>query len=168
MGEAYYWKNQPAQVAEMLNIVRERAGADPLTTADISIASIVDERARELYYEENRHLELTRIAFTFAKTGKTCEYFGHTYSLENISGPGGAGANVKQTGYNFWYDWVVEKNNFYNKGVSHRWAEYKISVHHMLWPIPASAINANTGGVINQNIGYPGAEKNLPPLKVEL
>ncbi|WP_085535012.1 RagB/SusD family nutrient uptake outer membrane protein [Massilibacteroides vaginae] len=168
MGEAYYWKNQPAQVAEMLNIVRARAGADPLTTADISIASIVDERARELYYEENRHLELTRIAFTFAKTGKTCEYFGHTYSLENISGLGGAGANVKQTGYNFWYDWVVEKNNFYNKGVSHRWAEYKISVHHMLWPVPASAINANTGGVINQNIGYPGAEKNLPPLKVEL
>lgn len=166
MAEAYYWKDQPAQVAEMLNVVRARAGADPLTVADINIGSIVDERARELYYEENRHLELTRIAFTYAKTGKTCEYFGHTYSLENISGPGGTGANVKQTGYNFWYDWVVEKNNFYNKGVSHRWAEYKISVHHLLWPIPASAINANTGGLINQNIGYPGAENNLPPLQV--
>ena len=47
-----------------------------------------------------------------------------------------------------------------------RWAEYKISVHHLLWPVPASAINANTKGVINQNIGYPGAEKNVEPLKV--
>lgn len=168
IAEAYYWKNQPAEVAEMLNVVRTRAGADPLTAADITIGSIVDERARELYYEENRHLELTRIAFTYAKTGKVCEYFGRTYSLENISGPGGAGANIKQAGCNFWYDWVVEKNNFYNKGVSHRWAEYKISVHHMLWPVPASAINANTGGIINQNIGYPGAEKNIPPLKASL
>lgn len=166
MAEAYYWKDQPSQVADMLNVVRERAGATSLSSNHINIGSILDERARELYYEENRHIELTRIAFTYAKTNKVCEYFGHTYKLEDISGPGGVGANVKQGGYNFWYDWVVEKNNFYNKGVSHRWAEYKISVHHILWPIPASAINANTGGLINQNIGYPGAERNLSPLKV--
>ena len=56
----------------------------------------------------------------------------------------------------------------YNKGVKHRWGEYKISVHHILWPVPASAINANTQGVINQNIGYPGAETNQEPLKVPL
>lgn len=166
MAEAYYWKDQPGQVAEMLNVVRTRAGADPLTAADINIGSIVDERARELYYEENRHAELTRIAYTYARTGKTCEYFGTTYSLATISGPGGTGSNVKQQGYNFWFDWVNEKNNFYNKGVSHRWAEYKISVHHMLWPVPASAINANTNGVINQNIGYPGAENNQTPLQI--
>jgi hypothetical protein len=166
MAEAYYWKNDLSNAAEMLNVVRERAGADALTAADITIGSIVDERARELYYEENRHVELTRISFTFAKTGKECEYFGRTYSLNNISGPGGAGSNIKQEGFNFWYDWVNEKNNFYNKGVRHRWAEYKISVHHMLWPVPASAINANTGGIINQNTGYPGAENNVPPLKI--
>ena len=87
-------------------------------------------------------------------------------SLDNISGPGGAGSNIKQEGINFWYDWVNAKNNFYNKGIKHRWAEYKISVHHLLWPVPATAINANTKGVINQNIGYPGAEKNVEPLKV--
>lgn len=167
MAEAYYWKDQPAQVAEMLNVVRKRAGADLLTAADINIGSIVDERARELYYEENRHAELVRISYTYAKTGKACEYFGKTYRLETLSGPGGAGANIKQEGYNFWYDWVNAKSNFYNKGVSHRWAEYKISVHHLLWPVPASAINANTNGVINQNIGYPGAENNLPPLSVD-
>ena len=36
----------------------------------------------------------------------------------------------------------------------------------MLWPVPYNAITTNTGGVINQNIGYPGAENNITPLKV--
>ena len=166
MAEAYYWLGNAAMCASMLNVVRSRAGADLLTAGDINIGSILDERARELYYEENRHVEITRIAYIYAKTGKVCEYFGRTYSLNNFSGPGGAGANIKQEGINFWYDWVNAKNNFYNKGVKHRWAEYKISVHHVLWPIPSSAINANTNGVINQNIGYPGAEKNIDPLIV--
>lgn len=164
MAEAYYWKGDNALSAAMLNVVRTRAQADPLTAADINIGAIVDERARELYFEENRHIELTRISYTYAKTGKVCEYFGTTYSLQNISGPGGTGSNVKQSGINFYYDWVIEKNNFYNKGVRHRWAEYTLSVHHILWPVPAAAINANTKGVINQNIGYPGAERNIPAL----
>lgn len=164
MAEAAYWKNDLATAAEMLNVVRARANAQPHTAAEVNIGTIVDERARELYFEENRHIELTRIAYTFAKTGKSCEYFGRTYSLNNISGPGGTGTNVKQEGINFYYDWVMQKNNFYNKGVKHRWAEYKMSVHHILWPVPAAAINANTKGVINQNIGYPGAEKNIAPL----
>lgn len=164
MAEAHYWAGDNASAAGMLNVVRARAGADALTAADINIGAIVDERARELYFEENRHVELTRIAYTFAKTGKNCEYFGRQYALTGISGPGGAGANVKQTGVNFYYDWVNAKNNFYNKGVRHRWAEYKMSVHHILWPVPAAAINANTKGIINQNIGYPGAERNVAPL----
>ena len=167
MGECYYWKDMKQEAANMLNVVRGRAGADPLTAADINIGAILDERARELYYEENRHLELVRISYIYARTGKPCEVFGgRTYKLDNLSGPGGTGSNVKETGYNFWYDWVVAKNNFYNKGVKHKWAEYKISVHHILWPVPASAINTNYGGILNQNIGYPGAENNITPLKI--
>ena len=162
MGEACYWKGDAANAAKYLNVVRQRSGADPLTAADINIGAILDERARELYYEENRHLELVRVAYTYAKTGKQCEYFGRTYKLDNFSGPGGTGSNVKQEGINFYYDWVMAKNNFYNKGVKHRWAEYKMSVHHVLWPVPAATINANKQGVINQNIGYPGAENNVP------
>lgn len=169
MGECYYWKDQKAQAAEMLNVVRTRAGADPLAASDINIGAILDERARELYYEENRHLELVRISYIYARTGKPCEVFsGRVYKLDKLSGLGGTNSNIKEEGYNFWYDWVVSKNNFYNKGVKHKWAEYKISVHHILWPVPASAINTNYGGVLNQNIGYPGAENNIAPLKVPL
>ncbi|MVZ65243.1 RagB/SusD family nutrient uptake outer membrane protein [Sphingobacterium sp. DK4209] len=162
IAEAYYWMNNLGGAAEMLNLVRSRAKASPLLASEVNIGSIVDERARELYFEENRHLELTRIAFIYAKTGKSCEYFGRTYKLETISGPSGSSYN-KQPGYNFYFDWVMQKNNFYNKGVKHRWAEYKMSNHHILWPVPAAAINANTKGTINQNIGYPGAANNISP-----
>ena len=162
IAESYYWKNDLASAAQYINVVRTRAGAEPLAASDVNIGAILDERARELYYEENRKSEITRIAYTFAKTGKPCEVFGgRVYKLDNFSGPGGIGANVKQDGINFYYDWVTAKSNFYNKGVKHKWAEYKISVHHVLWPVPANAINSNTGGVINQNIGYPGAENNI-------
>jgi len=167
LAEAYYWKDQPQLAAEAINEVRTRAGAEPLTAGDINMGEILDERARELYYEENRHVELVRISYIYARTGKPCEIFGgRVYHLENISGPGGAGSNIKQEGINFWFDQVNARSNFYNKGVSHKWAEYKISVHHILWPIPANSINTNSQGLINQNIGYPGAENNLPPLIV--
>lgn len=168
LAEAYYWKNQPSLAAEALNEVRIRAGAAALTSADINIGEILDERARELYYEENRHIELARISYIYAKTGKPCEVFGgRVYKLDNISGPGGTNSNVKQAGVNFWYDRVVDKSNFYNKGVKHKWAEYKISVHHILWPVPSTVITTNIKGLINQNIGYPGAERNKTPLIVE-
>mgnify|MGYP001478636052 FL=1 len=161
------WKDQPQEAANMLNVVRERAGAEPLTASEINIGAILAERARELYYEENRHVELVRIAYTYAKLGKSCEVFGgRVYKLDNISGPGGTGSNVKEMGYNFWYDWMMTHNNFFRDGVEIAYGKYRISVHHILWPIPNTAISTNTGGVINQNIGYPGAENNITPLKV--
>ena len=167
LGECYYWKDQPQQAAEMLNIVRQRAGAEPLTASDINIGEILAERARELYYEENRHVELVRISYTYAKTGKPCEVFGgRVYNLNDFSGPGGTGSNVKQTGYNFWYDWMMTHNNFFRDGTEVAYGQYRLSVHHVLWPVPENAITTNTLGVINQNIGYPGAENNITPLQV--
>ena len=168
MAECYYWKNELANAALMMNVVRERAGADPLTAADINIGEILNERARELYYEETRHIEEVRISYMYARSGKACEVFGgRTYSLDQLSGPGGTNSNVKKEGYNFWWDWVNKNSNFYNKDVVTKWATYKISVHHMLWPIPSSAITANTTGHINQNIGYPGAENNVPVKSID-
>ena len=167
LGECYYWKDQPQQAAEMLNVVRQRAGAEPLTASDINIGEILAERARELYYEENRHVELVRIAYTYARSGKPCEVFGgRVYNLNDFSGPGGTGSNVKQTGYNFYYDWMMAHNNFFRDGTEIAYGQYRISVHHVLWPIPENAITTNTLGHINQNIGYPGAEDNITPLQV--
>jgi hypothetical protein len=62
-------------------------------------------------------------------------------------------------------DRILEKNGFYrNNFVTIHQDMFKISQFHVLWPIPQSAISANTDGRINQNIGYTGADLNVPPL----
>lgn len=150
--EAYVWKGDLASAAADVNAVRTRAGAAPYTPDQINIGTVLDERARELYYEEHRKTELTRMAYIFAKTGKAA-YNGKTYSQETFSEN------------NFFYDRIMEKTDFYNKGVRTRHGdEYTMSPYHVLWPIPAGAINSNTKGQINQNKGYSGYENNVPPL----
>ena len=92
------------------------------------------------------------MAFIFTKTGITA-YNGKSYSLYNFHQD------------NFWFDRIMEKTDFYNRGVfTIHGDEYTMSIYHSLYPIPASAINANTQGQINQNLGYPGSEHNVPPL----
>ncbi|MRS65277.1 RagB/SusD family nutrient uptake outer membrane protein [Larkinella terrae] len=150
--EAYFWKGDFALAAQDLNQVRVRANAQPLSPSAITIGTILDERARELYYEEHRKVELTRIAYILAQTGKTA-YNGKTYSLANFSEK------------NFWFDRIMEKTEFYNKGAKTRYGNpYTISAYHVLWPVPASAISGNSRGVINQNFGYAGFERNKPAL----
>jgi hypothetical protein len=150
--EAHYWKNDLASAAADINAVRTRAGAAPYTATDINIGTILDERARELYYEEPRKTELTRMAYIFARTGKPA-YNGKTYNTDNFSEN------------NFFFDRIMEKTDFYNQGVHTRHGdEYTMSPYHVLWPVPANAINSNTQGQINQNQGYAGTENNVPPL----
>ncbi|GAA4451261.1 hypothetical protein GCM10023189_13050 [Nibrella saemangeumensis] len=150
--EAHFWKGNLAGAAADLNAVRTRAGCDPLPPSAINIGTILDERARELYYEEPRKTELTRISYILAKTGKPA-YNGKTYSLDNFSDN------------NFFYDRIMEKSNFYNKGVKTRHGdEYKMSPYHVLWPVPQNAIDSNSKGILNQNKGYAGYERNRPPL----
>lgn len=150
--EAYYWKGDMGNAAADVNAVRTRAKAAPYPSSELNIGTILDERARELYYEEPRKTELTRMAYLFAKTGKAA-YNGKTYSEENFSEE------------NFFYDRIMEKTDYYNQGVNTRHGdEYTMSPYHVLWPIPANAVNSNTQGQINQNKGYSGFEANVPPL----
>ena len=150
--EAYVWKGDLTNAANDLNAVRTRAGAAPYSPDQMNIGTILDERARELYYEEPRKTELTRMAYIFANTGIQA-YNGKTYSIENFSDE------------NFLYDRIMSVTDFYNKGVSTRHGDtYTYSPYHVLWPIPAPAINSNTQGIINQNKGYSGYENNVPPL----
>ena len=147
--EAYFWLNQKDKASEDINAVRSRANATPISSNEVTIKYILDERARELFAEEFRKSEITRIAFIMAEKGV------NGYSLQDFSKK------------NFWYDHVMEKNEFYKADGKILWGPnvYKISPFHVLWPIPANAIDSNTGGVINQNIGYVGCEKNGVPLE---
>lgn len=116
------------------------------------MGTILDERARELFYEEPRKTELTRMSYLFAMTKKAAEN-GKTYSLDRFSED------------NYLYDRVMAKNNFYREGILTNHADkYTISPYHVLWPVPTSAIQANSNGRINQTKGYTGYELNVPPL----
>lgn len=151
--EAYYWKGDLASAMSDINVVRARANATLLTDiSKINIGTILDERARELYWEEPRKTELTRIAYIFAMTGKSA-YNGKTYNLNAFSDQ------------NFFYDRIMEKNDFYKNNVrTLQGVNYRIAPYHVLWPVPASAQRFNTEGHINQNKGYTGYESNVPAL----
>lgn len=151
--EAYYWKNNLPLAMADLNQVRSRANAALITDpSTITIGTILDERARELYYEEPRKTELTRIAYIFAQTGKVA-YNGKTYTMATFSDN------------NFFYDRIMEKNDFYkNKVPTVSGVNFKISPYHVLWPVPGAAQRFNTEGRINQNKGYTGYENNVPAL----
>jgi hypothetical protein len=150
--EAYFWKGDLVNAAADINKVRSRANATPLLPSEINIGTILDERARELFFEEPRKTELTRIAYILAMTGQPA-YNGKTYSLATFSEN------------NFFYDRIKEKNIFYRNGIRTNYGTvYTISPYHVLWPVPTSSIQANTYGRINQNKGYNGYELNVPPL----
>lgn len=152
--EAYWWKGQPDMAMADINKVRQRASCAAYTDASkIDIGTILDERARELFYEEARKTELTRISFLFAQfPNKT--YKGKSYSIANFGTD------------NFFFDRIIEKNGFYNKNVRTVFGiSYTMSPYHVLWPIPNSTIVANSQGIINQNYGYSGFEKNVAPLE---
>ncbi|WP_240186852.1 RagB/SusD family nutrient uptake outer membrane protein [Pedobacter nanyangensis] len=149
--EVHYWKGDLGLAMADINEVRRRANAALLTDASkITIGTILDERARELFWEEGRKTELTRMAFIFAQTGKPA-YNGKTYNLATFSDN------------NFFYDRIMEKNDFYKNNVpTLQGVKFTIAPYHVLWPVPASAQRFNTTGHINQNKGYIGYESNVP------
>ena len=155
--EAYYWKGELGLAMDDINKVRARANAALLTDiSKITIGTILDERARELYWEEPRKTELTRIAYIFALTGKAA-YNGKSYAMASFSEN------------NFFYDRIMEKNDFYKNEVpTLQGVKYRIAPYHVLWPVPASVQRFNANGRVNQNKGYSGFESNVPPLdKIE-
>lgn len=133
-----------------INKVRERANALPITAGEVNIDFILHERACELFAEEPRHSELVRISYIMAKAGL------NGYSLTNFSEK------------NYYFDRVMRYNNTYQKKIQLLGNTANMAPFHALWPIPSLVITANMKGVINQNIGYDGANRNIPPLtKIE-
>ncbi|TCI94935.1 RagB/SusD family nutrient uptake outer membrane protein [Tenacibaculum sp. M341] len=92
-----------------VNAVRTRAGASSITTADLTLDFVLDERARELNLEGHRRSDLIRFK--------------------------------KFTGNSYLWPW---KGNSVN-GAS-------IPEHYKLFPIPATALQANPN--LKQNPGY--------------
>ena len=143
--EAYTWLGKSSEAASDINQVRTRAGAAPLPSSDGTLENVIDERARELFLEEFRCIELKRISYTMALLKL------NGYAMETISEK------------NYYYDKVIQNNQFYRNKFVYNGMIYSIAPYHIYWPIPESAIQDNTLATLNQNFGYVGYERNIQP-----
>ena len=144
--EAYVWlTGHDKEAADDINAVRTRAGASPIPTTNVSLDDVLDERARELFIEEFRKGELTRISYTMALLNK------NGYSMSTIATK------------NYYYDRMMAKNQFYRNKYFYNTKQYHIEPYNIYWPVPESAIQDNTLYRINQNYGYVGFDKNVTP-----
>jgi hypothetical protein len=68
LAEAQMKQGNLTAAAANINIVRARAGASPITPAQVTLAFILDERSRELVTEEERRYTLIRTGTWLART----------------------------------------------------------------------------------------------------
>lgn len=68
--EAYMKSNQLQKAADDINIIRNRAHATPITSSQINLDFILDERARELLFEEPRRRTLIRLGVLVERVKK--------------------------------------------------------------------------------------------------
>lgn len=151
--EAKLYQNRAVEAAEDVNIVRRRANAKYMYTM-VNIGDIANERARELFLEEFRKVELTRISMCLAHSGIPDEW-GNMYGddWDKQSGTDLAGGS-------YWYQRCV-KYNIYNRGYTISSGNavalnYTIDKRNLFWPIPNDAITANNKAELAQNYGYDG------------
>lgn len=158
----YYMNPADATIKDDLNAVRSRAQCTQLYTGTVTIGDIMNERARELYWEEWRNVELKRVSVCLARSGKPDEW-GNTYNLENFDKQSGTGSD----GGSYWYQRIVHYS-LYNKGPVQINAtgisnpNFTMDKKNMYWPIPYTAILANNKGKLSQNYGYDGYDPNVP------
>jgi starch-binding outer membrane protein, SusD/RagB family len=79
--EAYMKAGDKIKAADDINAVRNRAGAIPVTPAEVNIDYILDERIRELFGEELHTLTLTRLGLLYDRTKR----FGQETSRQTVS-----------------------------------------------------------------------------------
>lgn len=151
--EAKLYQKRPEDAANDVNEVRKRANAKKMYET-VNIGDIVNERARELFLEEFRKVELTRISMCLAHSGIPDEW-GNTYT-ENWDKQSG----TDKEGGSYWYQRCI-KYSIYNRGYTISSGNatalnYTIDKRNLFWPIPYSAITANNKAKLAQNYGYDG------------
>lgn len=158
----YYMNPNDVTIRDDLNAVRQRAKCSQLYQGTVTIGDIMNERARELYWEEWRNVELKRVSLCLARSGKPDEW-GNVYNLDNFDKQGGTGP----TGGSYWYQRIVHYS-LYNKGpiqintTGNSNPNYTMDKKNMYWPIPYAAIIANNKGQLSQNFGYDGYDPATP------
>ena len=157
----FYLDPTDPTIKDDINVIRQRAHCKEMYEGDVTIGDIMDERARELFYEEWRNVELTRVSLCLAISGRPDE-FGNTYDVATFDKQSGTDSE----GGSYWYQRCIKKG-MYNKGVTiHVNAtktdiNYIMGKHNIYWPIPEKAIVSNGKAPLYQNFGYDGYDPNV-------
>lgn len=158
----FYMNENDGTIKDDLNILRKRAKCSELYDGTVTIGDIMNERARELYWEEWRNVELTRVSLCLARSGKPDEW-GNTYSLDNFDKQSGTGPE----GGSYWYQ-RINHYSLYNKGLinidatGNSTPNYTMDKRNIYWPIYNASITANSRGQLAQNYGYDGYDPSTP------
>lgn len=144
--EAYLAKGDKANAAKDINVVRSRAGAKACTEKDINIDYILDERARELYLEEQRQLTLNRLS-----VNPNCTYIADCYPTQDETTSNTLYERARKYGFGYennattiGREWKADENRYLPN----------IKPFNYQYPIPTEVIQANTGYAMPQNTGY--------------
>jgi len=157
----FYINDKDLTIKDDLNILRRRSKCSELYEGTVTIGDIMNERARELYWEEWRNVELTRVSLCLARSGKPDEW-GNTYSLDNFDKQSG----TDPQGGSYWYQRIIHYS-MYNKGPIQIVAtksniNYTMDKKNIYWPIFNASITANNKGQLSQNYGYDGYDPTTP------
>lgn len=158
----YYINENDPTIKDDLNIIRRRAECTQFYEGTVTIGDIMNERARELYWEEWRNVELTRVSLCLARSGKPDEW-GNTYNLETFDKQSG----TDPVGGSYWYQ-RINRLTMYNKGpieitsTGNNNPNYTMDKRNLYWPIFEAPMTANYKGELAQNYGYDGYDQNTP------
>ena len=158
----FYMNPSDPTIKDDLNIIRQRAHCTQMYQGNVTIGDIMNERARELFWEEFRNVELKRVSLCLARSGQPDEW-GNTYDINTFDKQEGTDLN----GGSYWYQRCV-RYGMYNKGVTITVDATKTNINYimdkknMYWPIPEKEITANNKGQLWQNYGYAGYDASIP------
>lgn len=83
LAEAQFKTSNATGAAITINLLRKRANATPITSADVNMNFILDERSRELFSEEHRRYTLIRTGTWFTRTQQYNKYSGPLITLRD-------------------------------------------------------------------------------------
>jgi len=145
--EARLAQGNTSGAADDINVLRARANASPCTAAEVDIDYILDERARELFGEEQRQVTLNRLS-----CNPNCgSYVTDKYPVQDALTSNTLYERTRKYGFGY-------ENNAKTIGREWNAAENRyipnIRPYNFQNPIPIEVIQANTGAVLEQNPGY--------------
>jgi hypothetical protein len=123
--EAYLAKGDKTNAAADINAVRTRVNAKPIAVNDVTLDYILDERLRELAYEETRLMTLMRLGLVYDRTSR--------YNIPHVQ------INPESNPFGTLPIGIEGKT---------------IAPHNNLFPIPYSEIERNVEVKLIQNPGY--------------